>query len=334
MQRARAAIIGLSGPVLLAEEAVLLRRYRPLGAVLFARNVQAPAQLLALTSAIREELGEEAPILVDQEGGRVARLRPPHWPAFPPPASFEHRNPAAAEANATLLAMECVASGLNVVCSPVLDLRLPDAHGVIGDRGFSADPAVVARLAEAWARGLQSGGAIPVLKHMPGHGRAMADSHLELPRVSAARSELAADFAPFAALARSGAWGMTAHLLYEALDPDRPATLSPRIIAEVIRGDIGFGGVLVSDDLDMKALSGSPGELVRAALAAGCDLALQCSGVLADTAAALEAALPLTEAAEARLAAARAARGAACNGVFPDPIALAARRDALLRNVA
>ena len=330
----RAVITGLSGPVLLAEEAALLRRFRPLGVILFARNVQTPAQLLTLTAAVREELGEGAPILVDQEGGRVARLRPPHWPAFPPPASFENRNPSAAEANATLLAMECVAAGLDVVCSPVLDLRLPGAHSVVGDRGFSGEPAEVIRLAEAWVRGLQSGGAIPVVKHMPGHGRATVDSHLEMPRVSVGRGVLAADFAPFAALAQSGAWGMTAHLLYEALDAERPATLSPRIISGVIRQDIGFNGVLVSDDLDMKALSGSPGERVAAALAAGCDLALQCSGLLAETASALEAASPLTDLAEARLAAARAARDAASNGVFPDPIALAARRDALLQDLA
>jgi beta-N-acetylhexosaminidase len=334
MTRARAVIVGLSGPTLLAEEAALLRRYRPAGAILFARNVETPAKLIALTSAIREELGDTAPILVDQEGGRVARLRPPHWPAFPPPATFEGRNPAAAEANATLLAMECVAAGLDVVCSPVLDLRLPGAHDVIGDRGFASDPGEVVRQAEAWVRGLQSGGAIPVLKHMPGHGRAMADSHLELPRVEVDRETLAADMAPFAALARSGAWAMTAHLLYTTLDAVCPATLSPRIIEEVVRREIGFDGVLVSDDLDMKALSGSPGELVAAALAAGCDLALQCSGRLQDTAAALAAASVLSDIAEIRLEAARAARDAASNGVFPDPIALAARRDGLLRDVA
>jgi beta-N-acetylhexosaminidase len=171
MSRVRAAIVGLSGPVLLAEEAALFRRLRPAGAILFARNVQNPAQLASLTAAIREELGADAPILVDQEGGRVARLKPPHWPAFPPAAVFEHHNVAAAEANATLLAMECVAAGLDVVCAPVLDLRLSGAHEVVGDRGFSADPAEVARLAEGWVRGLQSGGAIPVLKHMPGHGQ-------------------------------------------------------------------------------------------------------------------------------------------------------------------
>lgn len=326
----RAIIIGLAGPDLLPEEAALLRARQPFGVILFARNVRDPAQLALLTAAIREELGAEAPVLVDQEGGRVARLRPPHWPAFPAPGGFEGCDSAAAEANATLLAMECVATGLDVVCGPVLDLRLPGAHQIVGDRGFSADPSEVVRLAEGWVRGLQSGGAIPVLKHMPGHGRAMVDSHLELPRVTEDRAALAADFAPFTALATRGAWGMTAHLLYTALDPDRPATLSPTIIAGVIRGEIGFDGLLLSDDLDMKALSGTPGELVTAALAAGCDVALQCSGCLADSTAALAAAPPLTDAALRRIASARAARDAASHSVRPDPIALAQRRDALL----
>ncbi len=331
MQRCRAAIVGLSGPVLLAEEAALFRSFRPAGAILFARNVQTPAQLASLTAAIRQELGSDAPVLVDQEGGRVARLRPPHWPAFPPAGAFEHHDPAAAEANATLLAMECVAAGLDVVCAPVLDLRLPGAHSVVGDRGFSANPAEVARLGSAWVRGLQTGGAIPVVKHMPGHGRAMVDSHLELPRVTADRATLEADFAPFAALAASGAWAMTAHILFTALDAARPATLSPLIIGEIMRGYIGFEGLLVSDDLDMKALAGSTGEKVAAALAAGCDIALQCSGVLAETAAALEAASPLSDRAEARMAGARAARDVASRGVRLDPIALMERRDDLMR---
>jgi beta-N-acetylhexosaminidase len=169
---------------------------------------------------------------------------------------------------------------------------------------------------------------------MPGHGRALVDSHLELPRVTAGRAELAADMAPFAALAGKGAWGMTAHLLYTALDAERPATLSPVIIRDIVRGEIGFDGLLVSDDLDMKALSGSPGDLVSASLAAGCDVALQCSGHLADTASALQAAAPLTDLAQRRIASARAARDAASHGVRPDPIALAQRRDALLRDVA
>ncbi|PWC27349.1 beta-N-acetylhexosaminidase [Teichococcus aestuarii] len=339
MSTPRAAIIGLSGPVLLAEEAAMLRRMRPLGAILFARNVRDPVQLRALTGAIRAELGEAAPVLVDQEGGRVARLRPPHWPAFPPAALFEERDAEAARANATLLALECSAAGFDVVCAPVLDLRLPGRHSVVGDRGFSARPEEVARLGAAWVAGLQAGGVIPVVKHMPGHGRAMVDSHLELPRVDAPRAALADDFAPFAALAGSGAWGMTAHLLFEALDATRPATLSPGIIRDIIRGEIGFSGVLVSDDLAMGALSGTPGERAAGALRAGCDIALHCSGVLAESQDVLEASAPLTDAALERLAAARdamqAASAAAPAAALSDLMAaLAARRDALLRDAA
>jgi beta-N-acetylhexosaminidase len=334
MSTPRAAIIGLSGPVLLPEEADLLRRRRPAGVILFGRNVQEPVQLRALTDAIREELGAEAPVLVDQEGGRVARLRPPHWPAFPPAASFEQRPAGAASANATLLGLECTAVGLDVVCAPVLDLRLPGMHQVVGDRGFSADPAEVARLGAAWIAGLQAGGAIPVIKHMPGHGRARVDSHLELPRVSASRAELAQDFAPFAALAGSGAWAMTAHILYEALDESRPGTLSPQVIEGVIRGEIGFDGLLVSDDLDMRALAGAPAGLAVAALEAGCDLALQCTGVLADSRAVLEAVPAMTERALLRLQAARQAMLRASQGRTADPATLLAQRDALLRDAA
>jgi beta-N-acetylhexosaminidase len=334
MSPPRAAIIGLSGPLLLPEEADLLRRRRPAGVILFARNVQDPAQLAALTAAIREELGADAPVLVDQEGGRVARLRPPHWPAFPPAASFEHRPAEAAQANATLLGLECAAVGLDVVCAPVLDLRLPGMHQVVGDRGFSADPTEVARLGAAWVAGLQAGGAIPVVKHMPGHGRAGVDSHLELPRVTAGHGLLAADLAPFAVLAGSGAWGMTAHILYEALDPARPGTLSPLVIDRVIRGEIGFDGLLVSDDLDMRALAGTPGALAAAALAAGCDLALQCSGRLQDSHDVLAAVPPMTDRAEARMRAARQAMLRASRDRSADPATLLARRDALLRDAA
>jgi beta-N-acetylhexosaminidase len=185
MTTPKAAIVGIAGTTLSAEEAALFRRHRPLGAILFRRNVESPAQVAALTAALREELGAEAPILVDQEGGRVARLRPPTWTAFPTPASFEAGPEAAAEANATMLGMECAAVGLDVVCAPCLDLRLPGAHEVIGDRAFSADPAEVARLGFAWASGLQAAGCIPVIKHIPGHGRALVDSHESLPRVEA-----------------------------------------------------------------------------------------------------------------------------------------------------
>ena len=301
----KAAIIGVAGLRLTAEEAALLRRHRPLGAILFARNVADPAQLRALTAEIRDALGREAPILVDQEGGRVARLKPPHWRAHPPAASFENGPAEAAAATAAAIGAECRAVGLDVVCAPVLDLRLPGMHQVIGDRAFSAEPAEVTRLAGAWIAGLRQSGVQPVLKHIPGHGRATLDSHEALPVVTASRAELAADFAPFRALGTPDLWGMTAHILYTALDEARCATLSPRVIAEVIRGEIGFEGFLLSDDLGMKALAGTLPDLTRAALGAGCDAVLHCSGQFAESAAVLEAAPALTERALARLAASR-----------------------------
>lgn len=332
MQRMRAAIVGLSGPALTAEEAALWRESPPLGAILFARNVVDPDQLRRLTTDIRAELGEGAPILVDQEGGRVARLRAPHWPEFPAPAAFEGLPEEAARANAALLGLTCRDAGFDVVCAPVLDLRLPGQHQIIGDRAFAPGPAEVARLGRAWVLGLQEAGCIPVIKHIPGHGRAMADSHLELPRVTARRDELAEDCGPFAALANTGAWAMTAHILYEALDPERPATLSGTVIRRVIRGAIGFQGVLVSDDLCMKALHGEPGALARQAIAAGCDLVLHCNGAPVETAALLKDCPPLSEAAEARLAAARARMESLLRPL--DPVALRAARDAHLAAAA
>jgi beta-N-acetylhexosaminidase len=306
MLRPRAAIVGLSGTVLTEAEVALFRAAPPLGIILFARNVADPPQLRALTTAIRELLGEVTPILVDQEGGRVARLRPPHWPEFPAAARFEQLPEEAARANAALLGLCCRDAGFDVVCAPVLDLRLPGAHGIIGDRAFSESPAEVARQGLAWAEGLQQAGCIPVVKHIPGHGRAMVDSHFELPRVAAPRDVLAEDCGSFAALAGLAGWAMTAHIVYEALDAERPATLSPIVIGQVIRRAIGFQGILVSDDLCMKALQGEPGALAQQSIAAGCDMVLHCNGVLADTAALLEGCPPLTESAAARLAETRA----------------------------
>lgn len=301
----KAAIIGVAGLRLTAKEAGLLRRHRPMGAILFARNIADPVQLRALTAEIRECLGADAPILVDQEGGRVARLKPPHWRAHPPAASFENGPAEAARAEAAAIGAACRAVGLDVVCAPVLDLRLPGMHQVIGDRAFSADPAEVARLGAAWIAGLRQAGVQPVAKHIPGHGRATLDSHAALPVVTASRAELTADFAPFRALAAPDLWGMTAHILYTALDAARCATLSPRVIAEVIRGEIGFEGFLISDDLGMKALAGSLPDLTCAALDAGCDAVLHCSGDFAESLAVLEACPGLTERAMARLAASR-----------------------------
>ena len=327
----RAAVTGLSGPALTLAEAEVLRATPPAGVILFRRNVETPGQLRALTSAIREELGEDAPILVDQEGGRVARLRPPEWPLFPPACVFEGGSAASAAANAALLGAECAAMGLDVVCAPVLDLRLPGAHDVIGDRAFSSDPAEVARLGEAWIEGLMAAGCIPVIKHIPGHDRATADSHLSLPRVEADAATLAADIAPFRAVCARDAgrhlWAMTAHITYTALDAECPATLSRGLIAGTIRGEIGFDGVLVSDDLTMGALAGLSDSLAAESLAAGCDLVLHCNGVLADTAALLRDCPLLTDLAATRLATARAlvqaARPSAIAARAARPVALA-----------
>ena len=274
----RAVILGLAGPRLSAEEAALWRKCPPLGAILFARNIQDPAQLRALTHEIRDVLGEAAPILIDQEGGRVARLKPPHWEAFPAAARFEALPEMTQRANALLLGRMCRDAGLDVVCAPVLDLRLPGAHQVIGDRAFSAEPDEIARLGAACIAGLQAAGCIPVIKHIPGHGRALADSHHELPRVAVDAAALAADIAPFQALAGSGAWAMTAHVLYEKLDPDKCATQSKKIIHGIIRKYIKFRGILMSDDICMKALSGGIVKNAKLSLDAGCNLLLHCSG--------------------------------------------------------
>ncbi|MGI9129639.1 MAG: beta-N-acetylhexosaminidase [Roseomonas sp.] len=308
MAASRAAILGLSGPRLTAAEAALWRKFPPLGAILFARNIQNPEQLRALTNDIRDVLGAAAPILIDQEGGRVARLKPPHWEAFPAAARFEGLPEVAQRANAYLLGAMCRAAGLDVVCAPVLDLRLPGAHQVIGDRAFSAEPGEIARLGVACIAGLQAAGCIPVIKHIPGHGRALADSHHELPRVGVGIAELAEDIAPFRALAASGAWAMTAHVLYEAWDARLPATLSPIVIDRVIRGEIGFGGLLITDDLAMGALAGMANDLAAAALSAGCDMVLHCTGRLEDAAALLPDCPVLSDAALRRLALADAAR--------------------------
>jgi beta-N-acetylhexosaminidase len=308
-------------------EAALWRRFPPLGAILFARNIQNPVQLRALTNDIRDVLGAAAPILIDQEGGRVARLKPPHWEAFPAAARFEGEPELAERANAYLMGAMCRAAGLDVVCAPVLDLRLPGAHQVIGDRAFSAAPEEIARLGVACIAGLQAAGCIPVIKHIPGHGRAMADSHHELPRVGAGFAELAQDIAPFRALAGSGAWAMTAHVLYEAWDARLPATLSPTVIQRVIRGEIGFDGLLITDDLAMGALAGMANDLASAALSAGCDVVLHCTGKLEDAAALLSDCAVLSDAALRRLALADAARRGFGAG---DHAALRGLRDRLL----
>ncbi len=281
-----AVIFGCAGPRLSDDERAFFRDADPLGFILFARNVATPAQVRALTADLRDCVGRaDAPVLVDQEGGRVARLKPPYWRVAPPAALFGElhaRDPdAAVEAarlNARLIAADLAPLGIDVDCAPVLDLSVDGAHGIIGNRAFAAAPYAVARLGRAQAEGLMSGGVIPVMKHVPGHGRARADSHFELPVVEASRAELdAGDFAPFRALADLP-WAMTAHVLYRGLSGNQPATTSEIVVREVIRGHIGFDGLLITDDLSMRALDGTHAERARAALGAGCDVVLHCNG--------------------------------------------------------
>jgi len=329
----KAAIVGLAGLALDMDEAELISRYQPAGAILFARNVQHPRQLAALTKALRAILPLHAVIAVDQEGGRVARLRPPYWRAHPAAARLGEafdRDPAAGERAAwltgALIGLDCASAGFDVACAPVLDLRVPGAHEVVGDRAFSTDPDIVARLGRAIADGLLAAGVQPVAKHVPGHGRAAVDSHLELPRVGAGH-DLAADMRPFT-LCAALPWMMTAHILYEGLDAACPATLSAAVIRQIIRSRIGFQGVLVSDDLAMNALTGSPGERAARAVAAGCDLALHCSGVWSETADVLANCPDISDMTLARLAAARDLAALALRPL--DGAALADERDVLL----
>lgn len=299
----RPLIVDCTGPRLTAEERSLFRNLDPLGFILFARHVQDPDQVAALVTELRESVGRmDAPVLIDQEGGRVCRLRPPHWRAAPPAAVFAtlavRDGQAARRAtwlNSRLLAAELGDLGISVDCLPVLDLRLEGAHDIIGDRSYGADPDLVADLGRAAAEGLIAGGVQPIIKHIPGHGRATQDSHLALPVVDADHDTLTAtDFAPFRAM-NDMPLAMTAHITYTALDPVRPATLSPTVIGDVIRGEIGFGGVLISDDITMKALSGSLADLARASLAAGCDVALLCNADFDDRRAVLDAVDPVED---------------------------------------
>lgn len=282
----RAIIVGLPGPALDAALGSALRDLDPAGVILFARNIEDPAQLRALTNSIRETLPRKnLPILIDQEGGRVARLKGNHF-RHPPAAArfgklFDLDPRAALRAaflNARLMAQQLDDAGINVDCAPVCDIPQPGAHDVIGDRAFHANPGIAAALARATARGLLAGGVQPVMKHIPGHGRAHADSHLALPVVDADADTLRAiDLVPFKKLRDCAPWAMTAHIRYPALDATDCATLSRTIIQDVIRREVGFHGVLVSDDLRMKALSGDAASLAAAALSAGCDVALDCA---------------------------------------------------------
>ncbi len=328
----KAAIVGIAGPVLLPEEAAVFRASPPAGVILFSRNIEAPAQLAALVASLRGVLPAEAVLMVDQEGGRVARLRPPHWRGHPPAADLGQcygRHAAAglraAWLTGALIGLDCAAAGFDVAAAPVLDLSVPGAHDVIGDRALAQEPEVVARLGRAVAAGLMAAGVQPVGKHAPGHGRAHADSHKTLPRVEA--NHLDADLLPFI-LNADLPWLMTAHIVYPAFDPILPATLSPTVIGTVIRARIGFKGTLVTDDLAMHALSGQPTDLARQALAAGCDIALYCRGDLPATAALLAECPDLEGPPAARFARARVE--AAWRRIPLDGDTLAAERDRLL----
>ncbi len=283
-----ACILGCEGPALGGEERAFFRDVRPWGFILFARNVETPDQVRALTDSLREAIDrEDAPILIDQEGGRVQRLRPPHWPSYPPGRAYGEllaNDPLtrreAARLGARLMAHDLAAVGINVDCVPVLDVPAPDGHDVIGDRAYGSTPEEVAVLGRAAAEGLLAGGVLPVIKHIPGHGRARADSHKELPVVEASAEELdAVDFAPFRVLSDMP-MAMTAHVVYAAWDAKHPATTSAKVMKRVVRRAIGYDGLVMTDDLGMKALSGSLADLTQASLEAGCDVVLHCSGRL------------------------------------------------------
>jgi beta-N-acetylhexosaminidase len=282
----RAFITGVCGPILTDSERAFLREAQPWGLILFKRNVETPAQVAALTASFRDAVGWDAPVLVDQEGGRVQRLGPPHWPAYPAGRAYGRLvdraglpvGQKAACIGHTLIAHDLRSVGIDVNCVPIADVPAADADPVIGDRAYATDPATVSRLARAAAEGTLAGGVLPVVKHIPGHGRARADSHKALPVVTAPREALeSTDFAAFRPLADLPL-GMTAHVVYRALDPLAPATTSATLIHDVIRGWIGFRGLLMSDDISMGALSGPLAERSRAAIAAGCDIVLHCNG--------------------------------------------------------
>lgn len=329
------AIFGLSGPVLTDDERAFFRDADPAGYILFGRNVENRAQLRALTDALRAIHGRDRLLItIDQEGGRVARMKPPEWLAYPPGEAFDRLfdlAPAsaieAARANAEAMGHDLAEVGITCTHAPVLDVRQPGAHDVIGDRAYGSEPLRVAALGRAVLDGLERAGICGTIKHMPGHGRALADSHKELPTVTASAVELASDLAPFKALAHAP-MAMTGHIRFTAWDGDHPATQSPHVIEQIIRGDIGFDGLLLTDDLDMQALSGTVPERAEVALAAGCDIALNCWGRMDDMvgiAARLSAMGPETA---ARLD--RALAVTRVDGASGRQAELLAKRDALL----
>lgn len=333
--RCSATIVGIPGPTLDTETETVLRTARPAGIILFGRNITGKTQLRTLTDALRGVLAPDAILMVDQEGGRVARLRPPNWHKHPPAGAIgalHAKNPEkglrAAWLTGALIGVECAEMGFDVVCAPVLDRVVPARSDVVGDRGYSENPETVAILGRAMADGLLAAGIQPVIKHLPGHGRARVDSHLDLPIVSDNTDDDLLAFRRNADLP----WAMTAHIVFPGWDRARPATMSPAIIANIIRGTIGFDGVLVSDDLAMHALTGSPvttpGARAAQALAAGCDLAMYCPGDAAGNQDVFANCPDISDAAISRLA--RAREVAQHRRRALDATELSAERDTLL----
>lgn len=326
-------IFGLSGPVLTADERAFFASVEPAGYILFKRNIVDRPQVRALTDSLRELAGrDDLAILIDQEGGRVARMGPPEWPAFPAGPAFDALYEMApmsaiqaARANGQALGLMLREVGITVDCAPLLDVVQPDTTEAIACRAYGREPMRVAALGRAMLEGLAAGGVVGVVKHMPGHGRALVDSHHLLPTVTADAAALEDDLAPFRALA-GAPMGMTSHIVFEAWDAARPATLSPVVIERIIRGAIGFDGLLMTDDIDMKALSGSAGEKAAGAIAAGCDLVLDCWARMDEMVEIAGRLGPIGEASRARLDRAMASVGAG-EGDFD---ALIATRDAFL----
>ena len=308
----RAFIAGCLGTSLTADERAFFRDARPWGFIVFKRNTQSPEQVAALTAEMRETVGWHAPILIDQEGGRVQRMGPPNWPKYPSARAFltindPIRQREIVRLSARLMAHDLRQVGIDVDCLPVLDVPVAGSHDVIGDRAYAHDPDHVARLGRAAAEGLIAGGVLPVIKHMPGHGRARADSHHDLPIVDSSLDELRAhDFRPFRHLADMPL-AMTAHLVFTALDAKNPATISRKIVREIMRGELGFDGLIMTDDISMKALSGSFEAKSRAAIRAGVDVILHCHGIM-DEMIAVAGAVPEMTGARARRAAAALGR--------------------------
>ena len=331
----QAAIYGLAGTKISADEAAFFRDAAPTGYILFRRNIETRAQLRRLTDALRSLEGhDEVPILIDQEGGRVARMRPPEWQAFPSGEAFDRLYQLApssaieaARVNARALGLMLNEVGVNIDCLPMLDVRQPGASDIVGDRALGSEPMQVAALGRSILDGLASAGVLGVIKHIPGHGRALVDSHHELPHVDASDDELAIDLEPFERL-RDAAMGMTSHLLYHAWDAARPASQSPIVIHDIIRQRIGFDGFLMSDDVGMEALAGDHGTRAAACVAAGCDVALHCDGKMENMVSVAQMMPALSPEAEARLARAMAMRFTPDDEMdFAEAVA---KRDALL----